>query len=239
MHKLKFLFAFSSLTLLQGLLFVLPAHAGVTAETSRVVFNSSKKEQSLQLANLNAYPVIVQTWIDDGSPQSTPSDAQSPLITIPPVFHLAPGEEKPLRIINVNQAPLAVHDREQLFWLNIYEVPPSEKEMAFRLQLTMRTQMKVFYRPPALKSKLASLTDDQAFSLQRQHMTIDNRSPFFVTYSQFVFEHGLVLPGIMVSPFSQADVLLPPTHGLTAGDNLTFSYIDDWGNVNEATVSLK
>ncbi|MCG6216889.1 fimbrial biogenesis chaperone [Vibrio furnissii] len=239
MHKLKFLFAFSSLTLWQGLLFALPAHAGVTAETSRVVFNSSKKEQSLQLANLNAYPVIVQTWIDDGSPQSTPSDAQSPLITIPPVFHLAPGEEKPLRIINVNQAPQAVHDREQLFWLNIYEVPPSEKEMAFHLQLTMRTQMKVFYRPPGLKSKLASLIDEQAFSLQRQHMTIDNRSPFFVTYSQFVFERGLVLPGVMVSPFSQADVLLPPAHGLTAGDNLTFSYIDDWGDVNEATASLK
>ncbi|WP_285803371.1 fimbria/pilus periplasmic chaperone, partial [Escherichia coli] len=33
---------------------------------SRVIFNASDRMQSLMLVNTNSYPVVVQTWADNG-----------------------------------------------------------------------------------------------------------------------------------------------------------------------------
>ncbi len=41
-----------------------------------------------------------------------------------------------------------------MFWLNLYEIPPSQPTtppLASRVTLAMNTQMKIFYRPKALK----------------------------------------------------------------------------------------
>ncbi|HEX7991187.1 MAG TPA: fimbria/pilus periplasmic chaperone, partial [Stenotrophomonas sp.] len=48
------------------------AMAGVTAERTRVIFPQGQREVSLVLANQNDYPVMVQTWVDDGDPNSGP-----------------------------------------------------------------------------------------------------------------------------------------------------------------------
>lgn len=49
--------------------------AGVIVESSRVVFSAADREGSLLLSNGNTYPVIVQTWVDDGALDGTPETA--------------------------------------------------------------------------------------------------------------------------------------------------------------------
>ncbi|MDE5192999.1 fimbria/pilus periplasmic chaperone [Citrobacter freundii] len=36
------------------------------------------------LVNDGNYPVVVQSWVDDGTPEKGPSQASSPFIVLPP-----------------------------------------------------------------------------------------------------------------------------------------------------------
>lgn len=128
------------------------AHAGVTAERTRVIFEQGKRETSLALVNQNSYPVIVQTWIDDGDLDSAPQTAQAPIMPLPPVFRLNPGQQRSLRLLHTGEK--LPTDRESLYWLNLYEIPPQSNEPLAegqsRLTVTLRTQMKVISRPHSL-----------------------------------------------------------------------------------------
>ncbi|EKO3902397.1 fimbria/pilus periplasmic chaperone, partial [Vibrio metschnikovii] len=56
-------------------------YAVVIPETSRVVYNLDKNEQSLYIYNKNKYPVLVQLWSDNGDVSSSPEvESDSPVI---------------------------------------------------------------------------------------------------------------------------------------------------------------
>jgi chaperone protein EcpD len=41
-------------------------------------------------------------------------------------------------------------DRESVFWLNVLEIPPKPVGKANHIQLTVRSRLKLFYRPAGL-----------------------------------------------------------------------------------------
>ena len=45
----------------------LRVYAGLIASGTRVIYTEGTREISLMLANTNSWPVIVQSWVDDGS----------------------------------------------------------------------------------------------------------------------------------------------------------------------------
>ncbi|MFZ1872026.1 MAG: molecular chaperone, partial [Chania sp.] len=136
-----------------ALLFSSWAQAGVIIESSRVVFSAADRERSLLLSNGNPYPVIVQTWIDNGAPEGTPETAGDvPVLPLPGIFRLEPGERKNLRLLATQiQQP---QDRESLYWLNVYEIPPTDANLppgVSAVKVAVRLQLKMFYRPKNLK----------------------------------------------------------------------------------------
>ena len=103
------------------------------------------------LLNTNGYPIVAQTWVDNGDVNAAPELSHAPFVTLPSVFALPPSALKGLRILFAG-ANLPT-DRESVFWLNLYEIPPSQPitpPLASRVTLAMNTQMKIFYRPKAL-----------------------------------------------------------------------------------------
>ena len=78
--KLKAIFLLSLTT---GLLTANSVSAGILAAKTRLLFEEGQSERSLMLANVNDYPVILQTWVDQG--QGSPDHAEIPFITLPPV----------------------------------------------------------------------------------------------------------------------------------------------------------
>ncbi len=91
--------------------------AGVMPSQSRIVYNAEDNSQSLMLANTNSYPVIVQTWIDNG--EGSPDTRNIPFVSIPPIFRLERGDVKGIRVI-YNKTSSLPEDKESLFWLYIY-----------------------------------------------------------------------------------------------------------------------
>ena len=163
--------------------------AGVIVESSRVIFSAADRERSLLLSNTNTYPVIVQTWVDDGDPDGTPETAGDvPVMPLPGIFRLEAGEQKNLRLLATQiRQP---EGRESLYWLNIYEVPPTDLHLPPGLsavKVAVRLQLKLFYRPQHLEPDIDSLSARQKFSVNRQpgisKVKIENPTPYFATFS--------------------------------------------------------
>jgi len=226
MHR--FLSVFSSIgCILYALLGVANVQAAVNAEATRVVFNDGETEASLQLVNKNTYPVVVQAWSDDGDPQSTPDKSTSPVLVLPAVFKLQPEEMTNLRLMVMdNSLP---KDRESMFWLNIYEIPPKlVGNSAQKITIALRTQMKLLLRPKGLDKPQEPIGKKITFVRHNQTLAIENPTEFYlsligVTIGNISLEIG-TLP-----PKSHHQITLPS--GLENMDKkISFSLINDEGN---------
>lgn len=208
-----------------------PAFAGIIIESTRVVFPAKEREMSLQLANGNKYPVVVQTWVDDGNPDGTPDTAgEVPVIPLPGLFRLAPGEKKILRLLST-QIP-QLKDRESLYWLNVVEIPPASRnktDNATEVNVSLRLQLKLFYRPTGLKVKPDDVAKLQRFSLVRvpgmTQVKVENPTPYYATYSAAQIGSIGLAPG-MLAPFSSK---LVPVASSAAG-RVNYALIGDDGN---------
>lgn len=219
------------------------AQAGVTAERTRVIFDEGQREASLALVNQNTYPVIVQTWVDDGQLESTPQTADAPIMPLPPVFRLNPGQQRSLRLLHTGQT--LPGDRESLYWLNLYEIPPQSSEPLAegqsRLTVTLRTQMKVIYRPRALQQDAEEAPRQLAFQRVGGAVQVNNPTAYFITLAGAEVRQGNVgspLPAELLPPFSQRT--LTPTQGLPAGaGEVRYLWIDDGGNSQQGKAPLR
>lgn len=218
-------------------LFCPVAKGGVTTEVTRIIVQAPAHESGVQLANLNAYPVIVQAWVDDGELLSGPDNSTAPIIALPAVFRLQPGGQRNLRLV-YSGAPLP-QDRESLFWLNLYEMPPQPQNTATDyLTITLRTQTKVFYRPRGLALKPYQAHERLVFSRKQQAngdcLQVVNGSPYHLTFSDLQLKAGEHAHGVatdMIAPFSQ--VCLPMNAPLAARGapvEVNYTLLDDRGN---------
>lgn len=234
---------FISCLLFNFLLFILPlsSKAGVIAETTRVIFNLDKREQSLQIFNINDYPVLVQLWVDNGDIEGGPDKAmESPILPLPAIFKLKNKESKSIKLVNVS-ADLA-KDRETLYWLNIYEVPPEpNKDLEMNnqniLMLTTRTQMKLLLRPAELFKQVSDMPSKISFKWENNALVLINDSPFYITIfslkSSEKDEHshysGMLAPYSKISSVWNLDA---------KPDSLVMTYLDDNGSQNDYTLKL-
>lgn len=225
------------------LLAALDAQAGVTAERTRVIFNEGQREASLLLVNQNAYPVIVQTWIDDGNLDTAPETAQAPIMPLPPVFRLNPEQQRSLRLLYTGQA--LPKDRESLYWLNLYEIPPKSRdplaEGQSRLTVTLRTQMKVIYRPAALQADAEGAPARLRFSSVAGELRVENPTPYFITLASVDVPQGqrhTIVQGELLEPFARRTLTFaqPVPEGKTL---IHYQWIDDGGNAQAGESTLR
>ncbi|HDT4624908.1 TPA: fimbria/pilus periplasmic chaperone [Klebsiella oxytoca] len=164
-----------------------PALAVVNVEGTRVIFNSGESVSSVNLINSGELPALVQLWFDEGDIFAAPESARTPVIAIPPVFRLQPGELRYIKLQLVSRDKLP-RDRETLYWLNIYQVPPNTLSpgAAKRVILPLRLRMKVFIRPATVLRP--DETDGQRLQFRfkdnsRKVIIISNPSPWYMTLS--------------------------------------------------------
>lgn len=203
------------------------SEAGVTAERTRLVFVEGQREASLLLVNQNPYPVLVQAWVDDGALDGEPDTALASRL------QAEYGRQRSLRLLATGQAQ--ARDRESLYWLNIYEIPPQATAEAAgrpRLTVTLRTQMKVLYRPHGLHPHAEDAAAELGFALRDETLRVDNPTPYFVSLAGLALEIGetrLDLPGTLLAPRSQRRLGLPRRVDSGTRGEVAFDWIDDNG----------
>lgn len=174
---------------LMSVLYFSSCEAALTIEGSRIVYSGDQSEATLRLLNAGDTPVVIQAWVDDGAPQSTPESAgETPVIPLPSLFRIDAARIYSLRL-------LATHipqpeDRESLYWLNLVEVPATtaSPEAQALMKVKVRIQLKLFYRPASLKKNTGSQATAQQFRFERQpgitRLRVTNPTPFYISYSR-------------------------------------------------------
>jgi P pilus assembly chaperone PapD len=222
----KFLCAYSSFLFLL-LCLALPAQAVVNLSATRVVFDKGAASASITLVNSAEHPVMVQAWIDDGDPQGTPQTASSPLVVLPPIFRLAPFEQRTIRLLTSGKG--LPGDRESLFWLNVYEIPPNQPTVnREKLLLAFRTQLKVLWRPVGIDKLSEESGNKLRFSRSGNTLMVANPTPWNISLAEIKMGRQSV-SGITLKPFSQQ--LLFTINMVDLQDrSIKFAIINDEGN---------
>ncbi|WP_413494990.1 molecular chaperone [Morganella psychrotolerans] len=217
------------------------AVAGMLASSTRIIFQDNTSRKTLLLANTNDYPVLVQTWVDDGENSGTPGEDKYPFVAIPAIFQSDAKSRSNLELI-YNGTPLP-DDRESVFWLNLYEIPAIKTADAEKnkVLMAMNTQLKIFYRPVGLNTIFNDRLDALTFSYHRQNgqdtIVCRNPTPYYISLSSLSliwdgqYYPVTIMPDMMVAPFGEKTYTIasPPT-GNTGKISAEAIIIDDNGN---------
>jgi len=205
------------------------AWSNVIINGTRVIYPENTKETVVQLINNGDDPSLVQAWIDDGDINSTPETAKVPFLLTPPVVKVNGHNGQQLRI---KKLPASLPgDRESVFYLNVLDIPPKPENMQSlnTMQLAIKSRIKVFYRPTALKGTLEQAINQLRLNADARGFTIINNSPFNITIANIEGsgESKLLENSLMVAPFSQDTAISKKS--VRKGQSYRVMYVDDAG----------
>ncbi|MGJ0481630.1 fimbrial biogenesis chaperone [Pantoea agglomerans] len=210
---LFFLFLFSQVSI-----------AGVVVGGTRVVYDGSKREASLSVKNPEKkVPYLIQSWIEKDNPQDA---GKAPFIITPPLFRLDAGQENLLRIMRVGgNLP---DNRESVFWLNVKSIPSTEKSDQNQLQITVRTRIKLFYRPASLKGEKAEEAyKSLVVKKVGDSVQINNPTPFYISfYSLKINSKEIDAP--MIAPGETQN------YPVSGAGKATWQAINDFGGITSS-----
>ncbi|MFE0583797.1 fimbrial assembly chaperone [Pantoea vagans] len=236
MHNYRLWLVFSNLIVLSGLLLSTSVWAVVNVDKTRIVFNPSDLTQSINVINSGQNETFLQIWTDDGDLTLSPDASITPIIVIPPVVKMFPGEMRSLRLMLTSRQTLPAN-KESLFWLNIYQIPALKKALSVaerKVVLPLRIRLKIFVRPAGLNAPLTIDPEKIRFAVSGNKITITNPTPWFMSMNVNPKGHQSI-KNLMIAP--QSDLQLNSDATLKSGDSVSYAVINDQGiPVNYATV---
>ncbi|WP_052285316.1 fimbrial assembly chaperone [Kluyvera genomosp. 1] len=233
MHSCKWWSVFNNYIVGGLLLFVTtPGLAAVNVDRMRVIFAADEQEQTLNLSNDSRTPMLLQVWTDNGDPRVTPDQVVTPVVVLPPLFKMLPGEIRALRLVLTTHSDLP-DDRESVFWLNVFQMAPMLSDDSSRqekITLPLRLRLKVFVRPHDLQAPQPQDEKALRFSLTNGGLNIINPTAWHMSLA-------VTLPGqppinnLMVSP--RDGLMVPLVAPVPSGSIIHYRVITDDGNFRE------
>ena len=210
--------------------------ADVTIAGTRIIFPSTAKSVSVQLNNIGDQPALIQAWLDDGDPKIILENPQLPLMVIPSLTRLEPKKGQQLRVIP-KAVSLLPQDKESLFWFNILDIPPvAQAEVGEnKLRISIRSRIKLFYRPTGLKPSLETAFKSLTFKYQPtlQAVEISNPSPYYMSLNKLIYlavgKQKNYNTSLMIAPFS-SEKLLQSELDLQQSQQISYEVINDNGS---------
>ncbi|EJL88728.1 P pilus assembly protein, chaperone PapD [Herbaspirillum sp. CF444] len=215
------------------------ALASVTMLGTRVVYSGGVNEQALRFTNPDDHPNLVQVWVDRGNSAAGMDNGEPQFIVSPPVFRMEANSGQLVRLSYVGD-PLP-DDRESLFFLNFVQVPALKNTSADfnQLVLTVRSRMKVFYRPPGLASDADASIARQSLSFSMEKTSTGskvvarNDSGYYVVVQRAEVEmdgHAIeVARATMIPPRQEVSWVLPPAPAGSGKRRLKLKIVNDFG----------
>jgi P pilus assembly chaperone PapD len=229
MRNCKLSSAFSKTMFLIMTMACFNASAVVNVDKTRVIFNATANMQSINLVNSSESPTIVQVWTDDGDINASPDQSRTPVIALPPVMKMFPGELRSLRLMLTSTGSIPA-DKESLYWLNIYQIPSLKNDMSKvekKVVLPLRIRLKVFVRPAGLNAPQIADPAKIQFMAKDRQLIVKNPTPWYMSINVTIGRHDN-LKNLLIEPQSQ--LVVPLSEALQTGEKVKYDVIDDNGN---------
>ncbi|WP_233458166.1 fimbrial biogenesis chaperone [Arsenophonus endosymbiont of Apis mellifera] len=168
------------------LFFIFEAYANVTINGTRVIYEGNKREASILVTNHDENrPYLIQSFISVDA-----NGKKAPFVVTPPLFRLDAGKENILRIMRTGgDLPL---DRESIFYLNVKAIPSAQDNMQNTLFITVKTRIKLFYRPEKIQGDAEESYKLLTFRRLGKLLEVKNPSNYYVTINQLKIGNQIV-----------------------------------------------
>lgn len=216
-------------------------HAAIVMKGTRIIFQSNEQETSMEINNKGTAPSLVQTWIDRGNIEKSPTNIQVPFVLSPPIFRIDGNKRQILRIIYTGEK--LPDDRESIFWLNILEIPPKNSENN-TLQFTYRTRIKLFFRPeslpPAANDGIKSLGWSLLHENNKYFLDVKNTSPFFVSLVNIKITNkpSTEIKPNMIAPYSNEKFEMEENN-INLPLRIEYKAVNDFGGITTENTEIR
>lgn len=214
------------------------AVASVVINGTRLIYSGGEREVTVKLNNNGNSPALVQTWIDDGDPKSTPMLSKAPFIISPPVFRMDSKVIQNLRVIFTGKE--LPQDKESIYWFNLLEVPAqsnSTNVTTNMLQMAFRSRIKLFYRPKSLGGSSSNAPEQVKWRVMPRAkefiLEAHNSSAFYITVTSVRLLEGgrsYSSEGEMIGPGMTHEFVLPSLKEKPGSEaKVEFNTLNDFG----------
>ena len=215
------IFSFRKLLLLLCIFIPFMSYSAVVMTGTRVIYNESNKEKTIQFTNVGDKPFVVDISISDEQNAKIEQNKNEKFMAIPPIFKIEPQAGQIIKLIKMTDN--LPQDIESVFYFNFSQIPGTTEEQSSQNQLTLlfNSQVKIFYRPKSIESQTFSL-EKLIISKEKNKIKIENQSPF----------HIVIKEANLISDSSKTvlikSTMIPPKSTQFWGNNLNNkNYIDE------------
>ncbi|GAA5101385.1 fimbrial biogenesis chaperone [Wohlfahrtiimonas larvae] len=181
--------------------------AQLAFDRTRVILDrSSQNSVSIAVENISPkMPFLAQTWIETQQGVKV----SEPLVALPMLQRINPKQEKQIKIGLVGSEQVLPQDKESLLSLNILGVPPKDSQVAGQLNIMIKSNLKLFYRPKGLKKYSNNAwVQEMKVSKSGGTYTLENPTPYHIVIYGFRAGKGskAIEKDVVLKPFSSEKV---------------------------------
>lgn len=208
--------------------FLNTSYAQLTLDRTRIIFDRTQSNsQSIVVSNTSKNePYLAQSWIED----DRGNKIESPLVALPILQRINPGQEKQVKISLAGQNNLPT-DRESMLFFNVLGVPP-KTGAENQINIVIQSKIKLFYRPKGLKQyKDSGWLKELKISRAGNSYTLQNPTEYHMVILGFSND--------LKGKFTEKEIILKPfsseTVNLSVGNVPTVYFVNDYGGTESLT----
>lgn len=92
-------------------------------------------------------------------------------------------------------------NKETVYWLNIKSIPATERAEQNTLQISVKTRIKMFYRPAGLTGNASEAYKFQRFTKNGNQLRVDNPTPYYVSFYSIKIGANEIEEAGMAAPY--------------------------------------
>jgi len=248
-HSISY-FKFKKATQMKKLIAVLfllipfSALATIQINTTRVIFDESENEQTVEVNNIGKKTALVQVWLSQDDANDKIQDTG--FIITQPMFKVKPDKSKIVRIIGTDAIKnLYPKDRETMLWINFLDIPPTNEKGTNSLSIAVHTKMKFFYMPDNIDVTRSEAAEKLSWKIDRNgkdnYLIVKNNSPIYVNLGKLALKDNMAIKieSSTVAPFGEAKYKITGEISNKKDVIVEYSYIDDLGAYISKEINLK
>ncbi|WP_337010302.1 fimbrial biogenesis chaperone [Pantoea sp. AS142] len=210
-------------------IFIAPvAHASLVLDQNRVIYPGALDQSAeVKISNPTQNDFLVQAWAEDKDGRS-----QQDIFVDPPLSKIKGQHKISLRIMAINPS-LVNKPQEQLYWLNVKEIPKIDKATnAAQLAIVMRTRIKILYRPKGVPEDMEQAYKNLEWKHNSSGLQVFNPTPYYITFDKVWLDNkkSKIIKADMIPPFSTT-LMAKGSAGQAAVVNYTV--INDFGDTSD------
>ncbi|AUI86227.1 fimbrial chaperone protein [Vibrio azureus] len=142
---------------------------------TRVIFNDGNEDGTVTFVIKNKASDTYggQVWIDNIDEK----DNDVYFLPMPSFLKVDGGESQVVRIKKITDK--LPKDRESIFWLNVQEIPPVNKNKKNALVIAVNTRIKLIYRPESLIDSRENAEEEITLTREKGALVLNNPTPYY------------------------------------------------------------